>query len=333
MGMPVEYPELTEYSIIDEFRAAPVEELPRSGISISISSKPTLADTAKTKAEEASIAKTISSKLKAMLLTAAILTTATAVVGEAAPPLEQAELTVATQYDFFSPPLENQSIFNEFFNQGGSIELSIDGENWEKLEVSQNSTDVFISYCGSEIDSGFEDWEGTRDYLPVIGEQGYRIRFDYPYGDMYYTCSFRGSPSDRDSVIIPGVSYIIPSGTEEIALFKRGADSVCQIDCSFVSPEQFGEDAYAEHGRLEIVYAEPILGDFDGIVYCENSENGCSAGVKPFSAVTVKAYPDEGYRLRCGLVNGRELAADENNEFVLHSNFFPIHLSAIFEPE
>lgn len=192
--------------------------------------------------------------------------------------------------------------------QAGAVEYSLNGSTWIKLTSSSVSLDSGVASAQIRVTDSTGAWDLTS--YNIIEDGG---------------------------IIKSGKAYAVNEKKEyHIQIDKKVYTVIWAYDNSQ------GDDAFVEHGKVEIVNAvadgktedwsgiEPT--DLPGANNNQQDDRGGRVAIIPGSTVTVKIVPDYKYQFTAGKLNDTTLAPDVNNvsTFTFTMPSTNLHLSALF---
>lgn len=208
------------------------------------------------------------------------------------------------------------------------IRLQLEGDACNSFaDMVSNDIQIYVSKDGGSSFSQLTglDTNSTKEY--VFEADITSIQFYVSCDETKYSLQFPGKSADEGKSEQTAIA-LNAAGTQHIQIDH----SVRTITWAY-DRQTYGEDAYLEHGKAQVVAVEGVY-DLYSIPFANNpgDEKGGHIAVEAGKQVTVRLTPDYGYQLKGVSLNGGVTLApqDEVSTFTFTMPDTNVHFKGIF---
>lgn len=208
------------------------------------------------------------------------------------------------------------------------IRLQLEGDACNSFaDMVSKDIQIYVSKDGGSSFSQLTglDTNSTKEY--VFEADITSIQFYVSCDETKYSLQFPGKSADEGKSEQTAIA-LNAAGTQHIQIDH----SVRTITWAY-DRQTYGEDAYLEHGKAQVVAVEGVY-DLYSIPFANNpgDEKGGHIAVEAGKQVTVRLTPDYGYQLKGVSLNGGVTLApqDEVSTFTFTMPDTNVHLKGIF---
>lgn len=208
------------------------------------------------------------------------------------------------------------------------IRLQLDGDACNSFaDMVSKDIQIYVSKDGGSSFSQLTglDTNSTKEY--VFEADITSIQFYVSCDETKYSLQFPGKSADEGKSEQTAIA-LNAAGTQHIQIDH----SVRTITWAY-DRQTYGEDAYLEHGKAQVVAVEGVY-DLYSIPFANNpgDEKGGHIAVEAGKQVTVRLTPDYGYQLKGVSLNGGVTLApqDEVSTFTFTMPDTNVHFKGIF---
>lgn len=209
------------------------------------------------------------------------------------------------------------------------IRLQLEGDACNSFaDMVSKNIQIYVSKDGGSSFSPLTDLNtnSTKEY--VFEADVTSIQFYVSCDETKYSLQFPGKSGDAGKSAQTAIA-LNAAGTQHIQIDQ----SVRTITWAYDS-QTYGEDAYLEHGKAQVVAVEGV-DDLYSIPFANNpgDEKGGHIAVEAGKQVTVRLTPDYGYQLKGVSLNGGVTLApqDEVSTFTFTMPDTNVHFKGIFK--
>lgn len=208
------------------------------------------------------------------------------------------------------------------------IRLQLEGDACNSFaDMVSKDIQIYVSKDGGSSFSQLTglDTNSTKEY--VFEADITSIQFYVSCDETKYSLQFPGKSADEGKSEQTAIA-LNAAGTQHIQIDH----SVRTITWAY-DRQTYGEDAYLEHGKAQVVAVEGVY-DLYSIPFANNpgDEKGGHIAVEAGKQVTVRLTPDYGYQLKCVSLNGGVTLAPqaEVSTFTFTMPDTNVHFKGIF---